>query len=117
MAKQQETRAPAPEYPPTSVHVRIHSLQMDGNVLARASADINGVFAVRGISVMQGNSGPFVSMPARKVNDQYQSICFPCTSEFKQQFDRAVLDAYRQELAQVQSLHQEQEQGGMSMSM
>ena len=39
-------------------------------------------------------------MPSRKVNGEYRDVCFPCTKDFKQQFDQKVLNAYEQ--AQVQ---------------
>ena len=39
-------------------------------------------------------------MPSRQVRGEYRDICFPCTPEFKQTFDQAVLDAYRMELDQ-----------------
>ena len=70
----------------------------------------------------EGRNGPFVSMPSRQVKGEYRDICFPCTPEFKQSFDQAVLDAYWMELDQGFSQRQnggpEQdgpEMGGMSM--
>ncbi len=39
-------------------------------------------------------------MPRRKVNGEYRDICYPCTKDFKQQFDQKVLEAYEQ--SQVQ---------------
>ena len=70
----------------------------------------------------EGRNGPFVSMPSRQVKGEYRDICFPCTPEFKQSFDQAVLDAYRMELDQGFSQRQngipeqdEPEMGGMSM--
>mgnify|MGYP000202315926 CR=1 FL=1 len=39
-------------------------------------------------------------MPSRKVKGEYRDICYPCTKDFKQQFDQKVLEAYEQ--AQVQ---------------
>ena len=60
-------------------------------------------------------------MPSRQVKGEYRDICFPCTPEFKQSFDQAVLDAYWMELDQGFSQRQnggpEQdgpEMGGMS---
>ena len=51
-----------------------------------------------------------------KSGDQYRDVCFPCTKEFKQEFDRAVLDAYQQQLAQVQQ-PPETEQSWPNMNM
>lgn len=92
---------PQREVLPMRVDVKIHTLHTSGPVLADASADLNGCFAVRGIKVMDGSNGPFVSMPSYKSDGEYKDICFPCTKEFHQQFHQAVLDAYQQSLTQI----------------
>ena len=106
--KQAPTPAPAPqrEALPMQVDVKIHSLHASGPVLADASVNLNGCFAIRGVKVVEGSNGPFVSMPSYKGRDGYKDICFPCTKEFHQQFHQAVLDSYQQSL--VQRPHQRQ---------
>ncbi len=113
--KQTPTPAPAPqrEALPMQVDVKIHSLHASGPVLADASVNLNGCFAVRGVKVVDGSNGPFVSMPSYKGRDGYRDVCFPCTKEFHQQFHRAVLDAYQQSLTQLPQ--RQQENGGQSM--
>lgn len=97
--KQTPNPAPAPqrEALPMQVDVKIHSLHASGPILADASVNLNGCFAIRGIKVVDGSNGPFVSMPSYKGRDGYKDICFPCTKEFHQ----AVLDAYQQSLTQI----------------
>ena len=115
-----QDKAPAPQYPPLHVDVRIHSIKTQGNVLANATANLNGCFAIRGIRVMDGKNGPYVAMPDYKSGDSYKDICFPCTKEFKQEFDQAVLGAYQHELTQLPQRQQEQSAApamGMSMNM
>ena len=112
--------ATAPQYPPMQVDVRIHSIKTQGNVLANATANLNGCFAIRGIRVMDGKNGPYVAMPDYKSGDSYKDICFPCTKEFKQEFDQTVLSAYQQELSMLQQRQQEQPAApvmGMGMTM
>ena len=92
---------------PMQVDVKIHSLHASGPVLADASVNLNGCFAIRGVKVVEGSNGPFVSMPSYKGRDGYKDICFPCTKEFHQQFHQAVLDAYQQTLAQIPQRQQE----------
>lgn len=113
--KQTPTPAPAPqrEALPIQVDVKIHSLHASGPVLADASVNLNGCFAVRGVKVVDGSNGPFVSMPSYKGRDGYKDVCFPCTKEFHQQFHQAVLDAYQQSLTQLPQ--RQQENGGQSM--
>jgi len=102
-----EKTAPVQEQLPTSISVKIHSVHTSGPLLANASIDLNGCFAVRGVKVVQGEHGPFVSMPSYKAGDGYKDTCFPCTKEFREHFHNAVLSAYQQELTQVASRGQE----------
>ena len=101
--KNTHTQPPAPqrEALPMQVDVKIHSLHASGSVLADASVNLNGCFAIRGVKVVSGTNGPFVSMPSYKGRDGYKDVCFPCTKEFHQQFHQAVLDAYQQSLTQI----------------
>ena len=86
---------------PMKVDVKINTLRTDGPVLANASVNLNGCFAIRGVKVIDSEKGPFVSMPSYKSGGEYRDICFPCTQEFHQQFHQAVLDAYQQALTQL----------------
>ena len=95
------TKAPAQTYPDTEVDVRILSLRSEGSIRATASANLNGVFAIRNIKVMEGKNGLFVSMPSFKVGDDYKDIAFPVTKDFREKFNGAVLDAYEQRLEQI----------------
>ena len=108
-----------PNYPqsPMEIDVKIYRPSPKGPVLADASVTLNGCFAIRGIQIREGKNGPFISMPSRQVRGEYRDICFPCTSEFRQAFDQAVLDAYRMEISQMAQPAQKQDgsMGGMSM--
>ena len=107
--KQASNPAPAPqrEVLPMQVDVKIHSLHASGPILADASVNLNGCFAIRGVKVVSGTNGPFVSMPSYKGRDGYKDVCFPCTKEFHQQFNDTVVAAYRQELSQLPQRQQE----------
>lgn len=92
---------------PIEYDVRIQTLQFSGSTRATATVDINGAFAVRGVKVMEGTKGLFVSLPGYKAgNGEYKDICFPCTKESRAQFDSAVLGAYDQALRQTQEKSQ-----------
>lgn len=97
--------------------VKIHSIRPGGTLRATASVNVYGDFAVRGVKVMEGTNGLFVSMPNYKTgNGEYKDICFPCTKEAKLEFDQAVLAAYQQALTQGQgkALEKQQEAAGQS---
>ena len=95
---------PAPDTPlPVEYAVRIYPVKDSKYTLANANVDINGVFAIRGVTVSRGEKGPFVAMPQYKdSHGDYHDICFPCTKEARQQPNDAVLNAYEQSLRQAQ---------------
>src|SRR5574344_2505296 len=97
------TTSAAPKY-----DVKIHSIRPEGSCKATASVNVYGDFAVRGIKIMEGSKGLFVSMPSYKAgNGEYKDICFPCTKESRIEFDKAVLGKYQHQLSQLQSQRQE----------
>ena len=90
--------------------VKIHSIRPEGSCRATASVNVYGDFAVRGIKIMEGSKGLFISMPSYKAgNGEYKDICFPCTKGAKAEFDKAVLGAYQQALTQGQTVAKKQE--------
>ena len=90
--------------------VKIQSIRPEGTLRATATVNINDAFAIRGIKLMEGSKGLFVSMPSFKAaNGEYKDICFPCTAEARKEFDQAVIGAYEQALTQGQSQVQEQD--------
>lgn len=89
---------------PMQYDVKINSIRPEGSLLATASVNLNGCFAIRGIKIMEGEKGPFISMPSYKTSSgKYNDICFPCTKEAHAEFTSAVLEAYGQALTQSQS--------------
>ncbi|MBD5182490.1 MAG: SpoVG family protein [Bacteroidales bacterium] len=86
------------------IDVRINSLTPDkGSIKAIASANFGDCLAVKGIKVMEGKNGLFVSMPSQKGKDgNYHDVCFPITPEFRNQLNNAVVQAYQQTISQLQ---------------
>ena len=122
MRQNNDRQLPNYEQLPMQINVKIYRPSVKGPILADASVNLNGCFAVRGVQVKEGKNGPFVSMPSRQVRGEYRDICFPCTPEFKQTFDQAVLDAYQMELDHGLRQHHNEapepdgpEMGGMNM--
>ena len=96
----------------TGLHydVKIQSIRPEGTLRATATVNINNAFAIRGVKLMEGSKGLFVSMPSYKAgNGEYKDICFPCTAEARKEFDNAVIGAYEQALTQGQNQVQKQE--------
>ncbi|MFQ8981462.1 MAG: septation protein SpoVG family protein [Waltera sp.] len=78
------------------LEVRIHSIRPSDSIKGTASVNINGAFAVRGIKIIEGSNGLFVSMPSYKAGNEYKDICFPITQECRKQLHDAVIAAYEQ---------------------
>lgn len=64
-----------------------------------ANVTFDNAFVVRGLKIISGNSGYFVSMPSRKRPDgTHQDICHPINNETRQMIEERVLGAYEKEL-------------------
>lgn len=64
-----------------------------------ANVTFDNAFVVRGLKIIAGNSGFFVSMPSRKRPDgTHQDICHPINNETRQQIEVKVLQAYEKEV-------------------
>lgn len=57
---------------PMQINVKIYRPSVKGPILADASVNLNGCFAIRGVQVKEGRNGPFVSMPSRQVKGEYR---------------------------------------------
>lgn len=64
---------------PLEFDVRIQSIKPSDSIKGTASVNINGAFAIRGVKIIEGTNGLFVSMPSYKVGNDYKDICFPIT--------------------------------------
>ena len=86
------------------IDVRINSLTPDkGSIKAIASANFGDCLAVKGIKVMEGKNGLFVSMPSQKGKDgNYHDVSFPITPEFRTQLNNTVVQAYQQAISHLQ---------------
>jgi stage V sporulation protein G len=97
-----ETLEGATQSVPMNIKVTNISLQNEENLLARANIVLNDCFAIRGVKIVNGKHGAFISMPNYQANGRFIEVCFPTTSEFRQQLHDSVIGAYEQTLAQGQ---------------
>ncbi len=76
--------------------VRLYRLEGDSKV--KAFADISvGDFIIKGLKVLEGKNGLFVSMPQEKAKDgKWYKTVLPATKEAAQNLTEAVLAAYQQ---------------------
>ena len=103
-----------------SVQVDIQNVRLihrdDTNTKAYMSAVIGGSYAVHGIKVVASEKGDFVAMPSVKMGSGgYKEMVHPITAEARSDLYGAVMDAYRNEMAQKQNgdgQNGAQEEGG-----
>ena len=79
---------------------KIDRLVQKGNVKAVASVSLDGMFVVKGLKVMDGRKGLFVSMPQESFprkdgKKQYSNTFFALTNSARMQLQEVVLDAYK----------------------
>ena len=84
----------------TEININIRD---EEKLKAFVNITFDDVFVVRGLKVIQGNSGLFVCMPSRKMKDgEYKDIAHPISNEFRQKLEKLILDEYHRLLADEQ---------------
>ena len=80
----------------------------NGATKAYASINLDGVFAVGDIRVVEGKKGLFIAFPNRKGkdkdgNEKYYDIAFPTTAELRKEINDAVIAKYNETVSQPQT--------------
>ena len=66
----------------------------DGEVIAVANITLDGVFVIRGVRLVDGRKGRFISFPVRKnKDDEYVDICYPITADLREDIHNAIEEA------------------------
>ncbi len=64
-----------------------------------ANVTFDNAFVVRGMKIIQGANGIFVSMPSRRrPNGTHQDVAHPVNSDMRRLIEQRVLEAYQTEL-------------------
>ena len=82
----------------TKIDVRVYPIgEPQGSTKAFASAALDDMVAIRGIRVIEGENGMFVSMPQSydKKNNEYHDIAFPLDSDVNKELKKAVREEYK----------------------
>lgn len=66
---------------------------------AYVTITIDSVFVVRDLKIIKGHEGLFVAMPSKKRKDgQFKDIAHPLNQETRNEIERAVFEAYENEV-------------------
>ena len=78
--------------------VRI-TMRNEDKLKAFANVTFDGEFVIRGLKVINGNKGYFVSMPSRKRSDgSHHDIAHPINNAMRKKIEDRVLAAYEKEV-------------------
>ena len=88
--------------------VRI-TLRNEEKLKAFASITFDNCFVVRGLKVINGSQGYFVSMPSRRRRDgSFQDLAHPINNEMRKKIEDRVLDVFESELNKARSDNESQ---------
>ncbi len=81
------------------------TLREEDKLKAFVNVTFDDVFVVRGMKIINGNTGFFVSMPSRKMEDgSYRDIAHPITGQFRSYLEDKVLAEYWRKLIKEKRL-------------
>ncbi len=79
--------------------IKVRKLFDEGPMKAVVSVTFDNQLAVHDIKVINARDKFFIVMPSRKNPDNtYRDIVHPINAEFREELERAVIDAYEKEL-------------------
>jgi stage V sporulation protein G len=71
------------------------TLRNEDKLKAFVNVTFDNQFVVRGLKIISGKTGYFVSMPSRRMpHGKYQDIAHPINSEARHQLEVKVIEAY-----------------------
>lgn len=75
--------------------VRIRKVTDEGKMKAIVSVTFDNEFVVHDIKIIEGQNGPFVAMPSRKMADgEFRDIAHPINSETRSKIQDAIFNEY-----------------------
>lgn len=74
------------------------TMRNEDKLKAFANVTFDDAFVIRGMKIISGNKGLFISMPSRKRPDgTYQDIAHPVNTDMRRLLERAILEEYERE--------------------
>lgn len=77
-------------------HVRIKKFEDKGNFKAYVDLTIANSFMIKGLRIIEGGEGLFLTMPSKKNKDGegYTDIAHPISKEIKEEIEALVFEEY-----------------------
>ena len=75
------------------------TMRNEEKLKAFANVTFDNSFVIRGLKIINGNKGYFISMPSKRRPDgTYQDVAHPINTEMRRLLERKVLEAYENEV-------------------
>ena len=75
------------------------TLRNEEKLKAFVNVTFEDQFVVRGMKVIKGSNGFFVSMPSRKMPDgSFRDIAHPINNDFRQFIEKMILEEYKKKI-------------------
>ena len=82
------------------------TMRNEEKLRAFANVTFDDSFVIRGLKVISGSRGFFVSMPSRRRPDgTYQDVAHPINTEMRRHLESMVLEAYEREVKLWEERH------------
>lgn len=93
----------------TITETRIRLIEGEGKLLAVASVTFDGCFVVHDIKIIDGQEGPFVAMPSRKIGDgEFRDVAHPIQQFMRDMIREAVFKAYDDAIRERMQMSEEE---------
>ena len=74
---------------------KIRKIQEEGKMKAIVSVTFDDEFVVHDIKIIEGQNGPFIAMPSRKMADgEFRDIAHPINAETRKRIQDAIFEEY-----------------------
>ena len=81
--------------------VRIRKVNDEGKMKAIVSITFDDEFVVHDIKIIEGQNGPFIAMPSRKMSEgDFRDIAHPLVSETRNKIRDAIFEEYERVLTE-----------------
>lgn len=89
--------------------VRIRMIDTESKMRAVASVTFDGCFVVHDIKIIDGQEGPFVAMPSRKIRDgEFRDVAHPIQQFMRDMIREAVFKAYDDAIRERMQMSEEE---------
>ena len=82
------------------------TMRNEEKLRAFANVTFDSAFVIRGLKIISGSRGLFVSMPSRRRPDgTYQDVAHPINTDMRRHLEKMVLEAYEREVQLFEERH------------